>query len=85
MEKIGAWALTEPEAGSDALGSMKTTARKQGDHYVISGSKTFITNAPYADIFVVYAKLDQGQPPSEQVPHAFILERGMKGLPVRFF
>ncbi len=80
MEKIGAWALTEPEAGSDALGSMKTTARKTGDGYVLNGSKTFITNAPFADIFVVYAKLDQGQPESEQIPHAFIVERGMKGL-----
>ncbi|MEW6076853.1 MAG: acyl-CoA dehydrogenase family protein [Thermodesulfobacteriota bacterium] len=80
FEKIGAWALTEPEAGSDALGAMKTTARKDGDHYRISGSKTFITNAPYADIFVVYAKLDQGQPAAEQIPHAFILERAMKGL-----
>jgi hypothetical protein len=80
MDKIGAWALTEPEAGSDALGSMKTTAKKEGDHYRISGSKTFITNAPYADIFVVYAKLDQGQPASDQIPHAFILERGLKGL-----
>ncbi len=80
MDKIGAWALTEPEAGSDALGSMITTARKEGDHYVINGSKTFITNGPYADIFLLYAKLDNGQPAPEQVPHAFILERGMKGL-----
>ncbi len=80
MKKIGAWALTEPQAGSDALGAMKATAIKENGNYVLNGSKTFITNAPYADIFVVYAKLDQGQPENEQQAHAFIVERGMKGL-----
>ncbi|MBW2092492.1 MAG: acyl-CoA dehydrogenase, partial [Deltaproteobacteria bacterium] len=48
--------------------------------YVLNGSKTFITNAPYADVFLVYAKLDRGQPRSEQPVQAFIVERGMKGL-----
>ncbi len=80
MDKIGAWALTEPGAGSDAIGSMKTTARPKGDVFVLNGSKTFITNAPYADTFLIYAKVDRGQPKSEQRSHAFILERGMKGL-----
>ena len=60
LDKIGAWCLTEPGAGSDALGSMRTTAVEQGDEYVLNGSKTFITNGPVADIFVVYAKLDRG-------------------------
>ncbi len=60
LDKIGAWCLTEPGAGSDALGSMRTTALEDGDHYVLNGSKTFITNGPVADIFVVYAKLDRG-------------------------
>ncbi|MBU2550390.1 MAG: acyl-CoA dehydrogenase family protein [Proteobacteria bacterium] len=80
MERIGAWALTEPEAGSDAFGSMKTTARPDGDDYVISGSKTFITNAPHADVFLVYAKLDRGRPPAERPVHGFIVERTMPGL-----
>jgi len=80
LEKIGAWGLTEPEAGSDAFGSMKTTARPRGDYYLLNGSKTFITNAPYADTFLVYAKLDRGQPPEERPVQGFILERGMKGL-----
>jgi hypothetical protein len=73
-EKIGAWGLTEPGAGSDALRGMKTTARRDGDHYVLNGSKTFITNAPYADVFLVYARSDEGaiQP--------FIVERGTPGL-----
>ena len=64
MDKIGAWALTEPGAGSDAFGSMKTRARKVDGGWRLSGSKTFITNAPFADIFVVYARMpdDAGRP-----------------------
>jgi len=57
LDKIGAWCLTEPGAGSDALGSMRTTAVEDGDSFVLNGAKTFITNGPVADIFVVYAKL----------------------------
>ncbi|MCB1030232.1 MAG: acyl-CoA dehydrogenase family protein, partial [Acidimicrobiales bacterium] len=49
LKKIGAWAITEPNSGSDAFGSMKSTARRDGDEYVLNGSKTFITNGPYAD------------------------------------
>ncbi|MCP5041629.1 MAG: acyl-CoA dehydrogenase, partial [bacterium] len=52
MDKIGAWAITEPDSGSDAFGSMKSTARRDGDEYVLNGSKTFITNGPYADTIV---------------------------------
>jgi alkylation response protein AidB-like acyl-CoA dehydrogenase len=59
METIGAWALTEPGAGSDAFGSMQTTARRADGGWVLRGSKTFITNAPFADVFVVYAKADE--------------------------
>jgi len=80
FEKIGAWALTEPGAGSDAFGSMKTTAVPDGDDYILNGSKTFITNAPHADVFVIYAKLDKGQEKKDQLVHSFILERGMEGL-----
>lgn len=54
--KIGALGLTEPGAGSDALGSMRTTARRDGDHYVLNGTKIFITNGPVADVLLVYAK-----------------------------
>ncbi len=75
---IGAWALTEPGAGSDALGGMKTRAVKDGDHYVLNGSKTFITNAPIGDAFLVYAKyqLDSGQDSVQ----AFIVDRKCPGL-----
>jgi alkylation response protein AidB-like acyl-CoA dehydrogenase len=80
MEKIGAWGMTEPGAGSDAFGSMRTVARKDGDDYVINGSKTFITNAPFADTCVVYAKFAEGdRPMAERAVHAFIVEKGMKG------
>ncbi len=63
MEKIGAWAITEPDSGSDAFGSMQSTARRDGDEYVLNGSKTFITNGPYADTIVFICKLDEGNPP----------------------
>ncbi len=81
LDKIGCWAITEPGSGSDAFG-MRTVARKVGeDRYVLNGSKTFITNAPYADVMVVYAKLDiAGEEPGRRPPQAFVLERGMKGV-----
>ena len=82
MEKIGAWGMTEPGAGSDAFGSMKTTARRDGDSFVLNGQKTFITNAPYADTFVVYAKLEGNEDSRYRPFHAFILEKGMAGLSV---
>lgn len=53
---IGALGLTEPGAGSDALGSMRTTARRDGDAYVLNGTKLYITNGPVADVVLVYAK-----------------------------
>ncbi|MEK6608281.1 MAG: acyl-CoA dehydrogenase family protein [Myxococcota bacterium] len=80
LEKIGGWGMTEPGAGSDAFGSMKTIARRDGDFYLLNGQKTFITNAPYADTIVTYAKLDDGRPAEDRPVHGFILERGMKGL-----
>jgi hypothetical protein len=78
QEKIGCWALTEPGSGSDALGGMKTSARRDGDHFVLNGSKTFITNAPYADLFLVYARLDDGSARGSIQP--FLIERGTTGL-----
>lgn len=75
-QTLGAWGLTEPEAGSDAA-AMKTRAVKNGDHWILNGTKCFITNATLADIAVVLAKTDP-----EKGRHgisAFILEKGMKG------
>lgn len=80
FDKIGAWGMTEPGAGSDAYGSMRTTARKDGDSWVLNGHKTFITNAPFADYFVIYAKIDEGKGITREQPfHAFIVERGTPG------
>ena len=82
LEKVGAWAITEPGSGSDAFGSMKSTARRDpdGEGYVLSGSKTFITNGPYADTIVFICKLDEGNEPKDRKVLSFILEKGTKGL-----
>jgi alkylation response protein AidB-like acyl-CoA dehydrogenase len=80
LEKIGAWAITEPESGSDAFGSMRSTARRDGDGYVLNGSKTFITNGPYADTIVFICKLDEGNPPAERKVLSFVLDGDMPGL-----
>lgn len=80
-EKIGAWAITEPGAGSDAFGGMRTTARREGAGYVLNGQKTFISNAPFADVLLVYAKLEHGELPLRDRPiHGFIVEKGAPGL-----
>jgi len=80
LEKIGAWAITEPGSGSDAFGSMKSTARREGDGYVLNGNKTFITNGPYADTIVFICKLDEGNPPAERKILHFVLDTGTPGL-----
>ncbi|MFD8493595.1 acyl-CoA dehydrogenase family protein [Amycolatopsis sp. NPDC059657] len=80
FEKIGAWAITEPDSGSDAFGGMKTHVRRDGDDYVLNGQKTFITNGPYADTIVVYAKLDDGSAPRDRQVLTFVLDKGMPGL-----
>ena len=80
LEKVGSWAITEPGSGSDAFGSMKSTARRDGDEYVLNGSKTFITNGPYADTIVFICKLDEGNPPEERKVLTFVLDKGMPGL-----
>ena len=80
LDKIGAWAITEPGSGSDAFGSMKATARKDGDEYVLNGSKTFITNGPYADTIVFICKFDEGNDPADRKILSFVLDRGMPGL-----
>ncbi|KAG0252969.1 hypothetical protein BGZ95_006479 [Linnemannia exigua] len=74
-EIVGCFGLTEPNHGSDP-GSMETVAKKVNGHYVLSGSKTWITNSPIADVFVVWAKdLSDGSKIK-----GFVLEKGMKGL-----
>ncbi len=80
MEKIGAWAITEPNSGSDAFGSMKATARLDGDEFVLNGSKTFITNGPYADTIVYICKFDEGNDPADRKILSFVLDRGTPGL-----
>ncbi|WP_326955709.1 acyl-CoA dehydrogenase family protein [Amycolatopsis sp. NBC_01286] len=79
FEKIGAWAITEPDSGSDAFGGMRTSVRLDGGEYVLNGQKTFITNGPHADVVVVYAKLDDGSSPRDRPVLAFVLDRGMPG------
>ncbi|MGA2968496.1 MAG: acyl-CoA dehydrogenase family protein [Acidimicrobiales bacterium] len=82
LDKIGAWAITEPDSGSDALGGMRTRATRDGDEYVLNGQKTWITNGPYADTIVLYAKLDDGS--NDEVRNrkvlTFVLDKGMPGL-----
>jgi acyl-CoA dehydrogenase len=77
-EFTGCLALTEREAGSDAT-ALATTARRDGDSYVLNGSKAFITNAPIADLFTVLARTDPDEPGARGVS-AFIVERGTPGL-----
>jgi len=78
--QIGALGLTEPGAGSDALGAMATTARRVGDTYLLNGRKLYITNGPVADVLLVYAKTAP-----EKGAHgisAFIVEKGFPGFGV---
>jgi isovaleryl-CoA dehydrogenase len=77
---IGALGLTEPGAGSDALGSMRTTAHRDGAYYLLNGSKMFITNGPVADVLLVYAKTDKDK--GAQGISAFIVEKDFPGFRV---
>jgi isovaleryl-CoA dehydrogenase len=80
-EIVGALGMTEPGAGSDALGSMATSARRDGDHYVLNGTKIYITNGPIADIVIVYARTDPTMGRSKGIS-AFIVEKGFPGFSV---
>ncbi|QDQ90826.1 acyl-CoA dehydrogenase [Rhodococcus sp. WB9] len=83
FEKVGAWAITEPDSGSDAFGGMKSYVRRDGEDYILNGQKTFITNGPYADVIIVYAKLDEGDSSVDRRDRkvlAFVLDAGMEGL-----
>ena len=86
LKKIAAWAITEPDSGSDAFGGMKTYVKRDGEDYILNGQKTFITNGPYADVLVVYAKLaedtvgDSALDPRNRPVLIFVLDAGMPGL-----
>lgn len=75
-EHVGALAMSEVGAGSDVI-SMRTTARKEGNHYLLNGTKMWITNGPYADTFVVYAKTDPEA--GAKGITAFLIEKGTPG------
>lgn len=76
-ELIGAHAITEPDGGSDAL-HMRTRANREGDHFVLTGSKTFVSNGPIANLFVIYARTHPDGGPLGT--SAFLVERSTKGL-----
>jgi alkylation response protein AidB-like acyl-CoA dehydrogenase len=76
---IGAHAITEPDGGSDVM-AMRTTAEPDGDGFVLNGSKAFVSNAPIADLFVVYART--GRPGSPAALTAFLVDRDTPGLSV---
>jgi len=83
FEHVGAWAITEPDSGSDAFGGMKSYVKRDGEDYLLNGQKTFITNGPDADVIVVYAKLDEGDPniaKRDRKVLTFVLDKGMPGL-----
>jgi alkylation response protein AidB-like acyl-CoA dehydrogenase len=86
LEKIAAWAITEPDSGSDAFGGMKTTVKRDGEDYILNGQKTFITNGPCADVLVVYAKLAEDTAGDSALDRRnrpvliFVLDSGMPGL-----
>ena len=71
---VGCFGLTEPDAGSNPS-SMTTTARKEGDHYILHGAKTWISNSPIADVFIVWAKGED-----DDKIHGFLLDRDMNGI-----
>ena len=77
-EWIAGMAMTEPEVGTDVLG-MRTVARRQGDRYVLNGTKQFITNGPYGSLFLVYAKIDD---PKRRDISAFLVESKFAGFSV---
>ncbi|MCX6135177.1 MAG: acyl-CoA dehydrogenase [Ignavibacteriales bacterium] len=78
-KKLGAFALSEPEAGSDAT-NQRTTARRDGDHYVLNGTKNFITNGSNADVVIVIAATDRSK--GARGISAFIVEKGIPGFSV---
>jgi alkylation response protein AidB-like acyl-CoA dehydrogenase len=78
-ELIGANGVTEPDSGSDAL-SLRTSARREGDYYILNGSKTFCTSAPVADLFMIFATVDKGK--GFMGVTAFLVEKDFPGFRV---
>jgi butyryl-CoA dehydrogenase len=78
-DKLGAFGLTEPNAGTDAAGQ-QTTAELKGDHYLLNGSKIFITNAGYADVYIIFAMTDRSK--GTRGISAFIVEKEMPGFSI---
>ncbi|MFZ9000215.1 MAG: acyl-CoA dehydrogenase [Bacteriovoracaceae bacterium] len=78
-DKIGAYGLSEASSGSDAF-ALKTTAKEDGDHYILNGNKLWITNSNEADIFVIFANVDPSK--GYKGITAFVVERGMEGFSV---
>jgi hypothetical protein len=80
LERVGAWAITEPDSGSDAFGGMRASAELDGDEFVLNGTKTFITNGPFADTTIFICKLhDPHLAPRRRPILSFILDRGLPG------
>jgi acyl-CoA dehydrogenase len=82
LHKIGAWAITEPDSGSDAFGGMRSTAKPVDGGWLLNGNKTFISNGPYADTMVFICKLDDGSDTAhrDRPIKTFVLDRGVPGL-----
>jgi acyl-CoA dehydrogenase len=80
-EITGCLAVTEPDAGSDLLGGLRTTAQRDGDHWILNGTKRYITNAPLADVFTVLARSDPNNTGGSGTT-AFLIERNTPGLSV---
>jgi alkylation response protein AidB-like acyl-CoA dehydrogenase len=78
-EKIGAYCITEPDAGTD-VASIKTTAVDKGDHFVLNGTKTFVTNAGFAGVFIVFAKTDMAA--KHKGMSTFVVDAGSPGLSI---
>ena len=74
MQKIGAFALTEPEGGSDVSAGMRTVARREGDHWVLNGAKRWIGNATFADLVIVWARDE-----ADNKVKGFVVEKGTPG------
>jgi len=79
LKKVGCWALTEPESGSDAF-ALKTTVRLEGDEIVLNGSKAFSSNAPAAEVMLIYARLAGGDRSDKSRIFPVVVERGTPGL-----
>ena len=78
-EFVGALAMSEPNAGSDVVGSMSCRAERRGDVWVANGTKRWITNGPYADVFIVYMRTADPKEAGSRSITAFLLEKGMRG------